>query len=134
MMIAERQKAHAGKIKFWLGCVAFMVFALVVVGGATRLTDSGLSITEWQPLLGVWPPLSDAGWQAAFEKYKLSSEFKLQNSGMTLEEFKPIFWWEWSHRLLGRVVGVVFAVRPRNLTGRWRTRCPSWCGIGRSCR
>ncbi|MFN0192460.1 MAG: COX15/CtaA family protein [Aestuariivirga sp.] len=90
--------------------VAFLVFCIVLVGGATRLADAGLSITEWQPVFGIVPPLSDADWSAAFEMYKQIPEFKLQNSAMTLEEFKVIFWWEWAHRLLGRLVGVVFAL------------------------
>ena len=94
----------------WLGLIAAMIFAMVVVGGATRLTGSGLSITEWKPIVGTIPPLSAADWQDAFEKYKLSSQYKLQNQGMSLGDFQFIFWWEWAHRLLGRMVGFVFAV------------------------
>ena len=103
-----------------------MVFAIVVVGGATRLTGSGLSITEWQPLLGAIPPLNDADWQSAFEKYKASSQFKLQNSAMTLSAFHFIYWWEWSHRVLARSIGAVaivpflyFAVRRMLPKGQW---------------
>ncbi|MGH8036078.1 MAG: COX15/CtaA family protein, partial [Lysobacterales bacterium] len=81
---------------------------MVIVGGATRLTDSGLSITEWQPLLGVIPPLSDAGWQTAFENYQRIPEYIAINQGMTLAEFKFIYWWEWSHRFLGRFIGLAF--------------------------
>ncbi len=97
-------------LRWWLALVALMIVAMVVVGGATRLTGSGLSITEWQPIMGALPPFNDADWQTLFEKYQQSSQFKLQNSGMSLADFKFIFWWEWSHRLLGRAVGVVFFV------------------------
>jgi cytochrome c oxidase assembly protein subunit 15 len=95
-------------VRLWLFAVAFLIFCMVIVGGATRLTDSGLSITEWQPLLGAIPPLSDADWQQAFDKYKLIPQFTQLNSAMTLAEFKFIYWWEWSHRLLGRLIGVAF--------------------------
>jgi heme a synthase len=94
----------------WLGLIALMIFAMVVVGGATRLTGSGLSITEWKPILGTIPPLNAADWNEVFDKYKLSSQYKLQNQGMSLADFQFIFWWEWAHRLLGRLVGFVFAV------------------------
>jgi len=95
-------------IRAWLMAVAALVFAMVLVGGATRLTESGLSITEWQPVSGAIPPLSQAAWQAEFEKYKTIPQYQLINHGMTLGEFKTIFWWEWTHRLLGRVIGVAF--------------------------
>jgi heme a synthase len=94
----------------WLVLIALMVFAMVVVGGATRLTGSGLSITEWKPIMGAIPPLTDADWQAAFAKYQQSSQYQLQNQGMSLEGFKFIFWWEWAHRLLGRLIGIVVFV------------------------
>jgi len=97
-------------IKRWLELIAIMVAAMVVVGGATRLTGSGLSITEWAPILGTIPPLSEADWQVAFAKYQQSSQFKLQNSAMTLSEFHAIFWWEWAHRILGRMIGFVVAL------------------------
>ena len=97
-------------VRAWLYAVAFLVFCMVIVGGATRLTDSGLSITEWQPLLGAIPPLSEADWQSAFGKYKLIPQFIQLNSSMTLEDFKFIYWWEWSHRLLGRLIGLAFIV------------------------
>lgn len=83
---------------------------MVVVGGATRLTDSGLSITEWKPILGIIPPLKHADWQDAFVKYKEIPEYKLVNKGMSLSEFKFIFWWEWAHRFLGRMIGFAFAL------------------------
>ena len=81
---------------------------MVVVGGVTRLTHSGLSIVEWQPIVGTLPPLDEAQWQATFEKYKLTPEYKLVNAGMSLDEFKGIFWWEYFHRLLGRLIGFAF--------------------------
>lgn len=97
-------------VQIWLLAVALLVFCMIVVGGATRLTDSGLSITEWKPILGAIPPLSDADWHAAFTKYREIPEYKLVNAGMSLAEFKLIYWWEWSHRFLGRFIGVAFAV------------------------
>jgi cytochrome c oxidase assembly protein subunit 15 len=95
-------------IRTWLLAVAALVFAMVVVGGATRLTESGLSIVEWQPVTGVLPPLSDTDWQAQFEKYQTIPQYQNLNPGMSLDAFKTIFWWEWSHRLLGRVIGFAF--------------------------
>ena len=92
----------------WLLTVAALIFAMVLVGGATRLTESGLSIVEWKPITGTVPPLSDAAWQAEFEKYKTIPQYQQRNRGMTLAEFKLIYWWEWTHRLLGRLIGVVF--------------------------
>jgi len=83
---------------------------MVLVGGATRLTDSGLSITEWKPLLGIIPPLSDADWQDAFTKYQQIPEYHMVNKGMSLEAFKFIYWWEWSHRFLGRAIGFAFLI------------------------
>lgn len=97
-------------MRLWLIVVAALVFVMVCVGGATRLTGSGLSITEWQPLMGALPPLNDADWQDVFEKYKRIPQYEQVNKGMSLPEFKAIFWWEWGHRLLGRLIGVVFAV------------------------
>lgn len=85
-----------------------MVFAMVVVGGVTRLTHSGLSITEWQPIVGALPPLNDGAWQDAFARYQRTPEYQQVNRGMSLDEFKGIFWWEYAHRLLGRLIGVVF--------------------------
>jgi cytochrome c oxidase assembly protein subunit 15 len=103
-----RQEAALPYVRAWLFAVAGLIFLMVIVGGATRLTDSGLSITEWQPLLGAIPPLTEAQWLDAFEKYKLIPEYELINKGMSLAEFKFIYWWEWSHRFLGRFIGVVF--------------------------
>jgi heme a synthase len=97
-------------VKIWLYAVAALVAAMVIVGGATRLTNSGLSITEWKPLLGMIPPLTAADWHDAFEKYKLIPQYDVMNRGMPLEHFKFIFWWEWSHRQLGRFIGFAFAI------------------------
>lgn len=97
-------------VAIWLFIVAALVFGMVVVGGATRLTDSGLSITQWKPIMGALPPMSEAAWQANFELYKQIPQYKLVNAGMTLEAYKGIFWWEWAHRLLGRLVGAAFAL------------------------
>ena len=101
---------HRRRVAYWLLACAALVFAIVVVGGATRLTRSGLSIVEWQPLVGALPPLSQADWQELFAKYRETPEFRLVNHDMTLEGFKRIFWWEYFHRLLGRLIGVVFFV------------------------
>jgi cytochrome c oxidase assembly protein subunit 15 len=101
---------HGRAVRLWLYVVAGLVFAMVLVGGATRLTESGLSITEWQPLTGTLPPLSAAQWQTEFEKYQAIPQYRQLNSGMSLAEFKTIYWWEWAHRLIGRVIGVVFFV------------------------
>jgi cytochrome c oxidase assembly protein subunit 15 len=97
-------------IRIWLGAVILLVIAMIVVGGATRLTGSGLSITEWKPIHGVIPPIGEAEWQEELEKYRQIPQYQLINKGMSLSEFKQIFWWEWGHRLLGRLIGVVFAV------------------------
>ena len=94
----------------WLLCVTFLVFCMIIVGGATRLTDSGLSITEWAPIRGIIPPLSAADWAAEFERYRVIPEYIQQNKGMSLGDFQFIYWWEWSHRFLGRFVGIVFLV------------------------
>ncbi|QMW24151.1 COX15/CtaA family protein [Sandaracinobacteroides saxicola] len=94
----------------WLLAVAGLVFAMVVVGGITRLTESGLSITEWKPISGALPPLTDAQWLAEFEKYRQIPEYQLINKGMSLADFKFIYFWEYIHRLLGRVIGLAFAL------------------------
>ena len=95
-------------IRLWLYGVAALVFLMVSVGGATRLTGSGLSITEWQPIMGTLPPLSEADWHEAFAKYREIPQYQHVNRGMSLEAFKVIFWWEWTHRFLGRLVGAAF--------------------------
>ncbi|MEP3052062.1 MAG: COX15/CtaA family protein [Erythrobacter sp.] len=96
----------------WLEIVAVMVVVIVVVGGITRLTESGLSITQWQPVTGILPPIGDAAWEAEFAKYRATPEYQFEAgpSGMELSDFKFIFFWEWFHRLLGRLIGVAFAL------------------------
>ena len=103
--------AHARRaIGVWLLIVAALVVVMIVVGGLTRLTHSGLSITEWEPVMGVIPPLSGADWSEAFAKYQQVPEYKALNPGLTLPEFKQMYWWEWTHRFIGRVAGVVFLI------------------------
>ena len=97
-------------IAIWLLICCVMLFAMVVVGGVTRLTHSGLSMVEWQPIVGAMPPINDAEWQAMFQKYQLTPEFKIRNFDIGVEEFKGIFWWEYFHRVLGRLIGVVYLV------------------------
>jgi cytochrome c oxidase assembly protein subunit 15 len=101
---SDRSRAVA----VWLLTVAVLVLAMVVVGGSTRLTGSGLSITQWKPISGALPPLSLADWQAEFARYRAIPQFRFVNPTMTLDQFRFIYWWEWSHRLLGRLLGVVF--------------------------
>ena len=105
-----REGVHTRAVRLWLFAVAAMVAAMVLVGGATRLTESGLSITEWQPVMGALPPLSEAQWLTEFHRYQQIPQYHELNSGMSLDAFKTIFWWEWTHRLLGRLIGVVFLV------------------------
>src|SRR6202012_4175727 len=95
-------------VRWWLFSVAALIAVMVLVGGATRLTESGLSITEWKPVTGTLPPLNQEQWSQAFEGYKAIPQYRELNAGMTLGQFKSIFWWEWSHRLLGRVIGMVY--------------------------
>ncbi len=103
-------------VRAWLATVMLMIVAMIVVGGATRLTESGLSITEWKPIHGVIPPLSEAEWQEEFTKYQQIPQYQQLNRGMSLDGFRTIFWWEWAHRLLGRLIGLVFFVP---LVGLW---------------
>ena len=107
MISAKRPGARRG-IRLWLVALFLMVAAMIAVGGMTRLTDSGLSITEWRPVTGAVPPLDEATWAAEFAKYRAIPEYQLQNKGMSLEEFKVIYWWEWGHRQLGRAIGLVW--------------------------
>ena len=106
---ASAVPAHAA-IAYWLLAVCALVFIVVIVGGITRLTHSGLSITEWQPIAGTLPPLSAADWEEAFAKYRATPQYREANAGMRLAEFKAIFWWEYVHRLLGRIIGLAFLV------------------------
>ena len=123
-------------IRRWLIVIGLMVYAMILIGGATRLTDSGLSITEWDPIKGALPPMGEAGWLAAFDKYKQTAEFQQQNFNMNLSEFQYIYWWEWGHRLFGRLIGLVavlgfaaFAVK-KWLNHRWRVRLLVLIGLG----
>ncbi len=97
----------AGWIRRWLILLGLMVYAIILVGGATRLTDSGLSITEWAPLRGALPPMSEAEWVSELEKYRQTTQYQLQNRGMSMAEFQFIYWWEWGHRQIGRLIGLV---------------------------
>src|ERR1700691_5731885 len=108
MITAASHGTHARAIRLWLYAVAALVLAMVLVGGATRLTESGLSITEWQPVMGTLPPLDEAQWHVEFEKYQAIPQYRALNPGMRLDAFKTIYWWEWTHRLLGRAIGAVF--------------------------
>jgi heme a synthase len=105
---AVQQAPRNRAVPYWLVTIALMIAAMVLVGGATRLTESGLSIVEWKPVSGTLPPLTQEQWTQAFEGYKAIPQYREFNAGMDLAEFKTIFWWEWSHRLLGRVIGVAF--------------------------
>jgi heme a synthase len=102
-------KSHTA-VGLWLLAVALVILAMVTIGGLTRLTGSGLSITEWKPIMGALPPLSDAAWADAFAKYQRIPQYVIENRGMSLEGFKGIFWWEWTHRFLGRLLGFMFFV------------------------
>ncbi|WP_312137122.1 COX15/CtaA family protein [Brevundimonas sp.] len=135
-MMRIGEVTHSRSVAIWLFVCAALVFAMVVVGGATRLTGSGLSITEWKPIMGAIPPMTHEHWLEAFEKYKAIPQYQLVNAGMTLAEFQYIFWWEWIHRLLGRLIGIAFAVpflifvvfriMPRRLV----LRCAILLGLG----
>jgi cytochrome c oxidase assembly protein subunit 15 len=107
-VVSKRSNPRA--IAFWLFACCALLFAMIVVGGVTRLTHSGLSITEWQPIVGTVPPLSAADWDDAFRKYQATPEYRLVNRGMSIDAFKRIFWWEYAHRLLGRLIGAAFFV------------------------
>ena len=109
-MIDAGKRGARGAVRLWLIVLFALVVVMIAVGGLTRLTDSGLSITEWKPVTGALPPMDAATWEAEFEKYRAIPEYHLQNKGMALEEFKVIYWWEWGHRQLGRVIGLVWIV------------------------
>jgi heme a synthase len=106
--IAHQAASGSVAVRRWLLVVAALVFVMVSIGGATRLTGSGLSITEWQPIVGIVPPLSEAEWQQAFAKYREIPQYHHVNTGMSLEAFKFIYWWEWTHRFFGRLIGAAF--------------------------
>lgn len=107
--MADETKSSRRFLKAWLALTLVLVALMVVVGGATRLTGSGLSITEWKPITGALPPIGEAAWAEEFGKYRESPQYKLQNAGMSLGEFQFIYWWEWGHRQLGRAIGFIFA-------------------------
>ena len=123
-------------VAIWLAGVTLLVFAMIVVGGATRLTGSGLSITEWKPVSGVLPPLSHAEWLKDFALYQATPQYREVNAGMSLAEFQSIFWWEWWHRLLGRLVGAAFAIPfigfllMRDMPARLIWRCSILLALG----
>ena len=125
--IDRGRREARGAIQLWLMCLFGLVAIIIAVGGMTRLTDSGLSITEWAPISGALPPLSAAAWQAEFDAYRQIPEYIEQNAGMSLAEFKYIYWWEWGHRQLGRLIGVVWAA---GFVAFWATgRIPrGWTG------
>ena len=108
--LAPCSETRRRAIRLWLLAVAALMFVTVVVGGATRLTESGLSIVEWKPVTGVVPPLDASAWQAEFDKYKTIPQYRERHAGMSLDEFKTIYWWEWTHRVLARLVGAAFLV------------------------
>ncbi len=108
-MIDSGRRGARGAIRVWLMVLFALVVVMIAVGGLTRLTDSGLSITEWKPVTGALPPMSSEVWEEEFDKYRAIPEYQLQNKGMSLSEFKVIYWWEWGHRQLGRVIGLVWA-------------------------
>ena len=108
MQFTEIKQNYYGSVMLWLILLTIMVFLIIIIGGLTRLTDSGLSMVDWQPLLGTIPPLNYSQWMEVFDKYKLTPEFIYVNKNMELEEFKFIFWWEWFHRFFARLIGIVF--------------------------
>src|ERR1700679_1559307 len=107
-VVSIPQASDVRPVRVWLLAVAILIAGMVLVGGATRLTESGLSIVEWKPVTGSLPPLGEAAWTQAFDAYKAIPQYRQMNAGMSLDEFKTIFWWEWSHRLLGRVIGMAY--------------------------
>lgn len=109
-MVARNGQGARRAIRLWLMAIFALVVTMVAVGGLTRLTDSGLSITQWKPILGALPPWGQAAWEHLFALYKQSPQYRIENHGMTLAGFKFIYWWEWSHRLLGRVIGMVWGI------------------------
>jgi cytochrome c oxidase assembly protein subunit 15 len=106
--ISAHQLLQDRLVRGWLVAIAALIAVMVLIGGATRLTESGLSIVEWKPVTGILPPFDQQRWLQAFEAYKTIPQYSQLNAGMSLDEFKTIFWWEWSHRLLGRVIGVAY--------------------------
>jgi len=126
-MIDSARRGARGAVRIWLMVLFAMVVTMIAVGGLTRLTDSGLSITEWDVISGALPPVSEADWTTAFDKYQAIPEYRLQNKGMSLSDFKTLYWWEWGHRQLGRAIGLVWAL---GFLGFLVTRKipPGWAG------
>lgn len=126
--IDRARRGARGAIRIWLMVLFALVVIMIAVGGLTRLTDSGLSITEWKPLTGALPPMNEADWQAEFDKYQQIPQFQIQNAWMDLQDFKQIYWWEWGHRQLGRLIGLVWALGffgfllTRNIPTGWTMR------------
>ncbi len=110
MLFKTEMNADNRAIVIWLAAVCVVIYLMIVVGGVTRLTQSGLSMVDWQPIMGVVPPLSEEDWQATFDAYKQYPEYQKINRGMSLEEFKSIFYWEYGHRVLGRTIGLIFFI------------------------
>ncbi|SEB65478.1 heme A synthase [Rhodobacter sp. 24-YEA-8] len=127
-MIDQGHRGARGAIRVWLIVLFLLVVAMIVVGGLTRLTGSGLSITEWRPVTGAIPPMDLVSWTAEFDKYRQTPQYELANAGMTLDQFKTIYWWEWAHRQLGRLVGLIWAVGflgflvTKSIPPRWSKR------------
>jgi len=134
--IDRAPRGARGAIRLWLMGIFALVAVMIAVGGMTRLTDSGLSITEWAPVTGALPPLSEAAWQVEFDKYRQIPEYQLQNKGMSLSEFQFIYWWEWGHRQLGRVIGLVWGVgflffwATKRIPAGWTSRLLLLGGLG----
>ncbi|MFN3293005.1 MAG: heme A synthase [Gemmobacter sp.] len=126
-MIDKAPRGARGAVRGWLIVLFLMVMAMIAVGGATRLTDSGLSITEWRPVTGALPPMTAEAWAAEFDKYRQIPQYQLVNKGMSLEEFQFIYWWEWGHRQLGRLIGLVWGL---GFLFFWATKRipPGWTG------
>jgi len=135
-LIDGARKGERGAIRVWLMMLFSLVVLMIAVGGLTRLTDSGLSITEWRPVTGALPPMSEAAWESELVKYRQTPEYQLQNKGMSMSEFKVIYWWEWGHRQLGRVIGLVWALGffyfmlTRKIPNGWTGRLLLLGGLG----
>jgi len=128
---AKASEIQLRPVRLWLLMAAAMIFLTLIVGGATRLTESGLSIVEWKPITGVLPPTSEDQWRAEFAKYQTIPQYRELNRGMSLDAFKTIYWWEWSHRLLARLTGAVFLL-PFLVFLRaalFRRACACGCGV-----
>lgn len=108
-MVPSKSSPAPRAVRIWLGVMVFLVFVMVLVGGATRLTESGLSITQWDLVTGTLPPLSEEAWDREFARYQATPQYEILNSGMSMDDFRRIYWWEWSHRELGRFIGLVYA-------------------------